>query len=132
MVEAIELSVDDLPARSDLSGALNPDTADPRHAPDNLCVHFEQGSTADVDQRWRAAPIDQRQPREQPRGAQSAGASCHLGRARERGFKLYNPSQGPGSARSARQGFFVARRSDTRSHRIPEAASACEVHSRFA
>ena len=55
-VEAIELSVADLPACSDPAKALDPDTQ-PMHEgqPDNLCVHFEQGSAADVDQSLASA-----------------------------------------------------------------------------
>ncbi len=95
-VEAIDLSVDDLPACSDLSAALNPDTL-PIHdtRTDNLCVHFEQGSATDVDQalasgahRISVSLVNNRvvpSPLE-PRAT--------LVEPADEGFSLYNPSQG--------------------------------------
>ncbi len=95
-VEAIELSVDDLPACSDPSRALDPDTQ-PMHEerPTNLCIHFEQGSAAAVDHALiegehvvRVKLVNNRvvpSPLE-PRAT--------LVEPTESGFSLYNPSQG--------------------------------------
>jgi carbon-monoxide dehydrogenase large subunit len=95
-VEAIELSVSDLPACSDLSRALDPDTQ-PIHPQrdDNLCVHFEQGDRVAVDQaladgehlvsvtlvnnRVVPSPLEPR---------------ATLAEPQENGFTIYNPSQG--------------------------------------
>ena len=95
-LEAIELSVDDLPACSDPGRALDPDTQPLHEGNDsNLCVHFEQGSAADVDQvlasgvhrvnvrlannRVVPSPLEPRATLVEPL---------------DDGFSLYNPSQG--------------------------------------
>lgn len=95
-IEAIELSVDDLPACADLARALDPDTQPmhPGHS-DNLCVHFEQGAADAVDRALAAgdhvvrvsmvnnrvvpSPLEPRATLVEPQG---------------NGFSIYNPSQG--------------------------------------
>ncbi len=95
-VEAIYLSVDDLRACSDLSRALNPDTS-PIHdtRSDNLCVHFEQGSTADVDQALASGAyrisVNLVNNRVVPSPLEPRAT---LVEPADEGFKLYNPSQG--------------------------------------
>ena len=95
-VEAIELSVADLPACSDPAKALDPDTQ-PMHEgqPDNLCVHFEQGSAADVDQSLASAAHVVRVKLVNNRVVPSPlEPRATLVEPTDDGFTLYNPSQG--------------------------------------
>ena len=95
-VEAIELSVSDLPACSDLSRALDPDTQ-PIHPQrdDNLCVHFEQGDRVAVDQAFadgeHLVSVTLVNNRVVPSPLEPRAT---LAEPQENGFTIYNPSQG--------------------------------------
>ncbi len=95
-VEAIELSVSDLPACSDLSRALDLDTQ-PIHPQrgDNLCVHFEQGDSVAVDQAFAAGEhlvsVTLVNNRVVPSPLEPRAT---LAEPQENGFTIYNPSQG--------------------------------------
>lgn len=95
-VEAILLSVDDLPACADPSRALDPDTQ-PLHAAQksNLCVHFEKGEGHLVDEALAVSAhkvvIDLVNNRVAPSPLEPR--AC-LAEPTQEGFTLYNPSQG--------------------------------------
>ena len=95
-IEAIELSVDDLPACSDLGRALDPDTRPMHEGHDsNLCVHFEQGAADAVDQALAAAEHVVRVSMVNNRVVPSPlEPRATLVEPQENGFSLYNPSQG--------------------------------------
>lgn len=95
-IEAIQLSVADLPACGDLARALDPDTrAMHEGRDDNLCVHFEQGEADDVDQALAAAAhlvqVSMINNRVVPSPLEPRAT---LVEPQENGFSLYNPSQG--------------------------------------
>ncbi|MDA9256909.1 molybdopterin-dependent oxidoreductase, partial [Pseudomonadales bacterium] len=95
-VEAILLSVDDLPACADPSRALDPDTQPLHDAQNsNLCVHFEKGERQRVDEALAASAhkvvVDLVNNRVAPSPLEPR--AC-LAEPTQEGFTLYNPSQG--------------------------------------
>lgn len=110
-VEAIELSVSDLPACSDLSRALDPDTQ-PIHPQrdDNLCVHFEQGDRVAVDQAFadgeHLVSVTLVNNRVVPSPLEPRAT---LAEPQENGFTIYNPSQGALGQRAVLANIFAVK-----------------------
>jgi len=95
-IEAIILSVDDLPACADSSRALDPDTQ-PLHDAEksNLCVHFEKGESQLVDAALASSAhrvvVDLVNNRVAPSPLEPR--AC-LAEPTDEGYTLHNPSQG--------------------------------------
>ena len=95
-VEAIALSVDELPACSQPELALDPDTQ-PLHAahPNNLCVHYQLGEASAVDETLAASAYQVVVELVNNRVAPSPlEPRASVAQPTDQGLTLYNPSQG--------------------------------------